>query len=168
MNSINNIIADFQNIKYKILYSKVDFINENDIANPANYDYALDYEVVSSKLEKLDYEEGMIDFYSGEIKFYLKLYDISNQKYKNPNFKNIVPFIEIVSIGNFVGNANALDKEMFDRMLVQNGLTYLSQIVRVHLLAITSTIGISGNFALPMINIVQFINEQKKEKSKKS
>jgi len=167
MNSINNIIADFQNIKSKIVYSKMDFSSEIDVDNPTSYDYALDYEVIDSKLDHMDYEEGSIDFYTGEIKFHLKLYEISNQKYKSPGFKNIVPFIEVTSIGSFAGNANALDKDMFDRMLVQNGLTYLSQFVRVHLLAITSTIGIAGNFSLPMINIVQFMIEKDKEKSKK-
>ncbi|WP_028828468.1 hypothetical protein [Proteocatella sphenisci] len=167
MNSINNIIADFQNIKSKIIHSKMDFSSEIDIDNPTSYDYAIDYEVINSKLEHLEYDEESVDFYTGEIKFFLKLYELSNQKYKNPSFKNIIPFIEIISTGTFAGNANVLDNDMFDRMLVQNGLIYLSQFVRVHLLAITSTIGISGNFSLPMINIVQFIQENEKEKSKK-
>ena len=166
MNSINNIIADFQNIKSKIIYSKMDFSSEIDIDNTTSYDYAIDYDVIDSKLEHLEYEEVSVDFYTGEIKFYLKLYEISNQKYKSPSFKNIKPFIEVISTGTFAGNANVLDKDMFDRMLVQNGLTYLSQFVRVHLLAITSTIGISGNVSLPMINIVQFMREKDKEKSK--
>lgn len=167
MNSINNIFADFQNITCKILSSKVDINNDINFEDSTNYEYALDYEVISSKLEKLDYENDTIDLYSGEIKLYLKIYDITTQKYKNPNFKNIIPFIEIVSVGIFVGNSNVLNKETFNRMLVQNGLTYLSQFVRVHLLAITSTIGISGNISLPMINIIQFLQEHEKEKSKK-
>ncbi len=167
MNSINNILADFQNLTCRILSSKIDVNNDINIEHSANYEYALDYEVISSKLEKLNFEDDTIDFNSGEIKLYLKIYDITTQKYKNPNFKNVIPFIEIISVGTFAGNTNVLNKETFDRMLVQNGLTYLSQFVRVHLLAITSTIGISGNISLPMINIIQFLQEHEKEKYKK-
>ena len=42
MNSINNIIADFQNIKSKIIYSKMDFSSEIDIDNTTSYDEAIE------------------------------------------------------------------------------------------------------------------------------
>ncbi|MDR2898791.1 MAG: hypothetical protein LBU94_00570 [Clostridiales bacterium] len=115
-------------------------------------------------INKISIDEITIeDDFDGDDKFMGNIslnIDVSCKNESKPKEKITV---KITLCGYFVGDkaVDGMDRERFERMLYVNGTTSLYSIARSIITTTTSQCLISGKVVLPMINVLEFLEDSR-------
>lgn len=143
----DDCIAQFQNEHYEILKST--FYSPRMRSNQERFQLQYEY----------DYEIGTIENFGengfrGVIKFDTKAYP------KEEGEDAII--VDVSMFGIFNGSGENMQRENFEQLLELNGLTFLTQIMRAHIITVTSITG-SNPLIMPMINVNKLIESKKRD-----
>ncbi|EHR36010.1 protein-export chaperone SecB [Helcococcus kunzii] len=136
MMNVDNALADFQLIEYKVVEFDLQnlLINKTETIN-VNYNINFDH----SEVEK----NG--EFYVSILNFKIKINGY-NEEFLSEKFN-----ISFSISGAFSGKVEKLNLDTFEKMLDLNGVALLSQISRSYISTITNLSGMP-TINLPMIN----------------
>ena len=127
----------------------------NNIVNLANTNNSIEMSLDIKKIDEIPQEEKR------ELKGYLLLnLTVTTKDQEDPSLK--CKFVITVE-GCF--SSWMEDREIFERMLYLNGGTTLYSIARAQILNFSSNVFMSGKILLPLINMIEFINQKEKEEN---
>lgn len=144
--------ADFQNKYYEIIRS-IYFSPRVQCKGEKNIKLKFDFSYRIISIDEVELKNDDNKGYLGALEFTVKSYLESNPK---------KAVLEVTVFGLFDGIG--MERDSFKAMLELNGLTFLSQIMRTHILMATGGTG-NKQIALPMINVTRIIEEHHSKES---